>query len=210
LLLLEKISAPVKELLNQSSLTAKHYDYCKQLLRDYDYSWYQLGRELTCEYGFYLSKASLRRLHAKLKANIGTGPPRMSADELRTDYYQYASDVIGNNPSLSWYQLRGQLEKDHCVTASDGVFRRFYDELPTKRKPIKSLDALREHYTDIAYALMEKELTMTWCMLKARLRKYHDVNAHDGTMMMFYKELKSGEVARTRTLIQDRKIRDCK
>jgi hypothetical protein len=155
-----------------------------------DISWYKLGQLLSQKYNLLLTKASLRRLHARFMKDVKKGPQRLSADELQANYYNYASELIKVNPSLSWYQLRSQLEKDRHVTASDGVFKRFYNILPSKSTAIMTLPALREHFTDIACAMIDRESATTASLLKAKLQKQHNVTAHDSTMQTFFRELK--------------------
>jgi hypothetical protein len=177
--------------MNQSAMNPEQYDFCKKLLQDKpDTSWYKLGQLLSQKYNLLLTKASLRRLHARFMKDVKKGPQRLSADELQANYYNYASELIKVDPSLSWYQLRSQLEKDRHVTASDGVFKRFYNILPSKSTAIMTLPALREHFTDIACAMIDRESAMTASLLKAKLQKQHNVTAHDSTMQTFFRELK--------------------
>ena len=178
---------------NQSSLKQEHHEHCKQLLiDDPSISYHKLGQNLHRTFNLAISKSSLRRLHTKLKQDMGQGAKRLTADDLQANYYDYASEQTNINPSLSWYQLRARLEKDHNVTSSDGNFKRFYDILPSKCLPLMNLNDLRERFSDIALTLMKER---NWNnksfkgALKSMLRQEHKVTAHDSSISTFLKEL---------------------
>ena len=175
---------------NQSDLQPEQLAYCQQLLLDDPLiTWYMIGKQLMTKYSLKLSKPSLRRLHARLTQRVEDKPSCLTAEELQARYYDWASDVIKANPKLSWWSLRSELQQQDNVTASNGVFIRFYNILPGKCTALMRLCDLRASYTDVAMALLKQEPRMTWNSLKDRLRELHQISTHDSSVRSFYQEI---------------------
>jgi hypothetical protein len=193
---------------NQSILKPDQLEFCKSLLReDPLLNWWALGKELSKIFRIELSMPSLRRLHARLCSSF----KNLTADILQAEYYGWAIAALETNPDISWWCLREQLKKQHKVTASNGVFERFY--LNCKSLAQVTLRDLRASYKDIALSVLNDNPDMTSYGLLKHLQQQHQINTTDNAIRDFHRELKQGtltlseELAMNFDRLEDKGIR---
>ena len=128
-----------------------------------------------------------------------------------TESFQRRHTVMASHECISWWCLREQLRKSHKVTASDGVFERFYTNCKSLAQV--TLRDLRASYKDIALSVLNDNPDMTSYGLLKHLQQLHQINTTDNAIRDFHRELKQGtltlseELAMNFDRLEDKGIR---